>query len=267
MEQFAFRRAYYEALQELPADKFKTAVLAVCEYALDGAQPTLSGTSKAVFALIRDLIDMDREEKCETARTKTRERVQRYREKQKAETIDTSEKNDLSEDLCNADVTLHERYSNVTESVTPALHKRYSNVTCNAEKEREEGFPLCPPSSSPPVTPVSPTPYNPPSSEEKERVLRAKRFTPPTLAEVQSYVAERHSAVDPQEFIDFYTSKGWMVGKTPMKDWKAACRNAEKWDRWRGITPREEDRYGRYTGYSGQNQSTPRRIPGELVLE
>ena len=58
------------------------------------------------------------------------------------------------------------------------------------------------------------------------------RFTPPTLAEVQSYVAERHSPVDPQEFIDFYSSKGWMVGKTPMKDWKAACRNAEKWDRW-----------------------------------
>lgn len=61
---------------------------------------------------------------------------------------------------------------------------------------------------------------------------RVTRFTPPTLAEVQSYVAERHSAVDPQEFIDFYASKGWMVGKTPMKDWKAACRNAEKWDRW-----------------------------------
>ena len=61
---------------------------------------------------------------------------------------------------------------------------------------------------------------------------RAKRFTPPTLAEVQSYVAERHSPVDPQGFIDFYASKGWMVGKTPMKDWKAACRNAEKWDRW-----------------------------------
>lgn len=61
---------------------------------------------------------------------------------------------------------------------------------------------------------------------------RAKRFSPPTLAEVQAYVSERHSPVDPQGFIDFYASKGWMVGKTPMKDWKAACRNAEKWDRW-----------------------------------
>lgn len=72
--------------------------------------------------------------------------------------------------------------------------------------------------------------------KEKDKPLKGvviqTRFTPPTLAEVQSYVAERHSPVDPQEFIDFYASKGWMVGKTPMKDWKAACRNAEKWDRW-----------------------------------
>ena len=68
---------------------------------------------------------------------------------------------------------------------------------------------------------------------------RAKRFTPPTLAEVQAYVAERHSPVDPQGFIDFYESKGWMVGRNPMKDWKAACRNADKWDRWGKTMPKE----------------------------
>ena len=61
---------------------------------------------------------------------------------------------------------------------------------------------------------------------------RAARFTPPTLAEVQAYVSERQSPVDPQEFLDFYAAKGWLVGKTPMKDWKAACRNAESWERW-----------------------------------
>lgn len=58
------------------------------------------------------------------------------------------------------------------------------------------------------------------------------QFVPPTLEEVTAYVLERGSKVDPQGFIDFYASKGWMVGKTPMKDWKAACRNAENWERW-----------------------------------
>ncbi len=61
---------------------------------------------------------------------------------------------------------------------------------------------------------------------------KCSRFVPPTLEEVATYVRERGSSVDPQGFIDFYASKGWLVGKTPMKDWKAACRNAEKWERW-----------------------------------
>lgn len=58
------------------------------------------------------------------------------------------------------------------------------------------------------------------------------RFTPPTTQEVKLFCEERGSIVKAEEFIDFYAAKGWMVGKTPMKDWKAACRNAEKWERW-----------------------------------
>ena len=65
-------------------------------------------------------------------------------------------------------------------------------------------------------------------------------FVPPTLEEVAAYVRERGSRVDPQQFIDFYAAKGWMVGRNKMKDWKAACRNAEKWERWqRGGTRNE----------------------------
>ncbi len=64
------------------------------------------------------------------------------------------------------------------------------------------------------------------------RTTNRKRFVPPTLEEVTAYVAERKSKVIPQVFIDFYASKNWMVGKNKMKDWKAACRNAEGWDRW-----------------------------------
>lgn len=53
------------------------------------------------------------------------------------------------------------------------------------------------------------------------------RFTPPPLADVQSYFKEKgiNDPKEPEKFIDFYTSKGWMVGKNKMKDWKAAVRN------------------------------------------
>ena len=60
---------------------------------------------------------------------------------------------------------------------------------------------------------------------------KSTRFTPPTLAEVQAYCLERGNNVDAERFIDFYSSKGWMVGKNKMKDWKAAVRNWESRDK------------------------------------
>ena len=61
-------------------------------------------------------------------------------------------------------------------------------------------------------------------NKDRER----KGFTPPSVAEVREYCEERKNAVDPESFVDFYTSKGWMVGKNKMKDWEAAVRNWEK---------------------------------------
>jgi hypothetical protein len=57
---------------------------------------------------------------------------------------------------------------------------------------------------------------------------RAKRFSPPSLDEVKQYCEERNNEIDPEYFIDFYTSKNWMIGKNKMKDWKAAVRTWEK---------------------------------------
>lgn len=65
----------------------------------------------------------------------------------------------------------------------------------------------------------------------KDRLGNKKRFTPPTREEVQAYCMERGNNVDAEAFIDFYTSKGWMVGKNPMKDWKACVRTWEKRDK------------------------------------
>ena len=55
-----------------------------------------------------------------------------------------------------------------------------------------------------------------------------KRFSPPTLEEVQAYCQERQNGVDAVKFINHYTANGWMVGKNKMKDWKAAVRTWER---------------------------------------
>ena len=61
-----------------------------------------------------------------------------------------------------------------------------------------------------------------------DKPTRTKRFTPPTVEEVAAYCRERGNQVDPHRFVDFYTSKGWRIGKSPMKDWQAAVRTWEQ---------------------------------------
>jgi hypothetical protein len=57
------------------------------------------------------------------------------------------------------------------------------------------------------------------------------RFAPPSVEEVAEYCHERGNSVDPAQFVDFYASKGWKVGREPMKDWKAAVRTWEQRDK------------------------------------
>lgn len=57
---------------------------------------------------------------------------------------------------------------------------------------------------------------------------KTKRFVPPTVKEVKDYCLERHNSVDAERFVDFYESKGWMVGKNKMSSWKAAVRTWER---------------------------------------
>lgn len=51
-----------------------------------------------------------------------------------------------------------------------------------------------------------------------------KNFVPPTVEEVRAYVQDKHYDIDPEYFVDYYTARGWLVGKTKMKDWRAAVR-------------------------------------------
>lgn len=87
-------------------------------------------------------------------------------------------------------------------NVTELLPDRYDSVTNNNESKSK--------------------------SKSKSKNINTVRFTPPSIAEVTAYCRERGSSVDPQTFIDFYESKGWMVGKNKMRDWKAALRTWER---------------------------------------
>ena len=67
--------------------------------------------------------------------------------------------------------------------------------------------------------------------DEKKEKKEKKKFVIPSVDEIRAYCNERNSLIDPQSFFDFYESKGWMVGKNKMKDWKAAIRTWERKDK------------------------------------
>ena len=102
--------------------------------------------------------------------------------------------------------------------------KRYSNVTCNGESESESESEL-----------------EIEKDKEKEHKTPERCVIPPTIEMVSAYCSARKNGIDPNEFIDFYQSKGWMIGKSKMKDWQAAIRT---WEKSRKASRRKDDMEG-----------------------
>jgi len=59
--------------------------------------------------------------------------------------------------------------------------------------------------------------------KEEEKTTTTPRFKKPTIEEIDSYLKEKKiTGFTAEKFHAYYESKGWYVGNTPMKNWKAA---------------------------------------------
>ena len=100
------------------------------------------------------------------------------------------------------------------------------------------------------------------ASDEAEKT-NTKKFKPPTLEEVQQYCLERNNNIDPQRFVDYYTSNGWMVGRAKMRDWKASVRTWEQ---------NEKKVFNKYSPVNIENESPQSdgmdwdHLPGVTIL-
>lgn len=198
---FLFYRSFYEAAKHLDKEAQADFLMAVCAYSLDGEELELSGVAAAMFALVRPTLETSRKK---SASGKSGGSKAKANGKQTESKTEANGKQDESKAEAIKDIRIKDK------GYKDKGYKEDIDITGKLSGIDKLGG-----------------------------NTRAKRFAPPTLEEVTAYVRERGSNVDPQGFIDFYASKGWMVGKTPMKDWKAACRNAEKWERWSRPTASE----------------------------
>lgn len=189
-ESLTLTRDWLDMFDGLPDDASRVRLLrAVAGYAFDGLEPEdLTAVEMAVYKTIRRTV-------------KTRKRNDRaYKNR-----MNHAKKPHESYAF---EVKPHESYAKnrMNHAVKNPVSNQYRNTVytpLSLDKSKE----------------VSPT---------GENSTARRVFRPPTVEEVAAYCRERNNGIDPQAVIDFYESKGWMIGKNKMKDWKAAVRTWER---------------------------------------
>ena len=195
---FVMYSNWAEMLAEMPAEQAGILIKAISCYSLGKDFAIDDPVISAVFTMIRSKLDEDRSKYDEKV-----ERVTKMNEsKRNRDEIDTKSKRNRDDIV------------GVTDTVTVTVNDNVNDT------DTDNGIPLSGNTNTPPCPPKA-----------------GKRFVPPTAGEVKAYCEENDYAVDPDEFVDFYTSKGWMIGKNHMKDWRAAVRT---WVRGNRASPREK---------------------------
>lgn len=132
-----------------------------------------------------------------------------------------------------------ERFMSVLESEQMVCRKRATRKATSGtlvtivkydtfQGADEEKKPQNEPQTRPHSRPHSDHNKNEEECTKNEKEIKRGVFTPPSLDQVREYCYERNNNIDPEQFIDFYSSKNWMIGKNKMKDWKAAVRTWER---------------------------------------
>jgi hypothetical protein len=99
--------------------------------------------------------------------------------------------------------------------------------------------------------------------KEKVKKEKSKRFSKPSILEIKEYCKERGNDINPEKFYNSYEAKGWLIGKTPMKDWKAAVRT---WESNTDFQPKEEKPSGRSATAPAKDHIKPWEDVGEETL-
>lgn len=193
---FVFYETFESVIEELPEEMQLKFYKYITQYGLHGIEPEVTGIEKAIWTQIQFAIDQ-----AQNRRKRAIENGNKGGRPNKTET-----KNNPNETQKNQTIT--ENNPDITEnnrSITQAKPNNNLNVNANANDNVNDNVKS------------KGTSCEVPSS-------KSSRFIPPTLAEVEAYCFTRNNSVNAQQFIDFYSSKNWYVGKNKMTDWRASVR-------------------------------------------
>lgn len=101
---------------------------------------------------------------------------------------------------------------------------------------------------------IGETNNNTPKAEKAEKAEKKEKFKAPSVEEVQEYCNERGNNIDAQHFVDYYSARGWMLGKNKIKDWKACVRTWERNDSFKPQKPVQPEKKYDQNGYESEEE-------------
>ena len=195
---FVFYETFESVIEELPEEMQLKFYKYITQYGLHGIEPEVTGIEKAIWTQIQFAIDQ-----AQNRRKRAIENGNKGGRPNKTETQKNPNETQKNQTITqnNPDITKN------NQSITQAKPNNNLNVNVNANVNDNVNANVKSKGTSCEV----------PSS-------KSSRFIPPTLAEVEAYCFTRNNSVNAQQFIDFYSSKNWYVGKNKMTDWRASVR-------------------------------------------
>ena len=212
-ETFLFYADWLNVIRDLPSEVQLEVYQAIAEYAIYDNLIELKPLAKVAFGFIKQTIDRDTQKYISISEKRSEAGKRGGRPLKNNELKESNEKQKkqlLSEKSKKSNCPLNDNDNdNDISFLEKKKQKSDAAVSDLVENENSES----------PIETLQ-------NSKEQSGSGR-KKFTIPTPEEVQAYCDERKNGILGQQFCDFYSSKGWKIGKEPMKDWKAAVRTWE----------------------------------------
>ncbi len=193
---FTFFKSFYLGLKNLDDHTYREVMDAICEHAFTDNEADLEGVARALYEVMIPNVDSS---------------------------INKREAGRKGGKSVNADV-LESKTESAYKQNEKCLQAKPKVLTSNKDKDKDKDKEEDKDKNKEENKEENKEP-------EKGETGRSARFTPPTVEEVRDYCLERNNGIDAEQFVDFYSSKGWVVGKNKMKDWKACVRTWERRDR------------------------------------
>lgn len=239
-DSFIFYRSFFEGIALLPSaeDKVK-AYEAIMEFALNSQEQPVDGLAGIVLAMAKPQISANiqrakngsvggrpKDSLDEGEKGRKRKKATTAEEKGKVIEIEFDEKPMVYETVENEKPMVYEN----GEMEKPMVHENgemEKPMVAGKEKNQKPNVNVNDNDNANENENANGNVNGGREKEKKEKEKAPPTFSPPSVALVRQYCLERKNQVDAQRFVDFYASKGWMVGANRMQDWKAAIRRWE----------------------------------------